>query len=177
MANQPTVVMEAFLAGVAAWCAGKSPVEVPIYLPAHNGRRTAWLAGMEATRAFAATAGDLDQPSAEAIRQQGVEAPAPTIEELEAILNSGDSRSVRILPNGTIQTVPDAPSIGTKWRHANGNTYTVRMITNAPDDDRYPRTVVYQGQNGELWSRRSDDWHRSMTIIPDPAAEEWDPQP
>jgi hypothetical protein len=63
----------------------------------------------------------------------------------------------------------NAPLIGSMWHHRNGNRYRVLMFTNtctdAPDE-RYPVMVVYQNQsNGTVWSRRLDDWHRSMTEI------------
>jgi len=28
-------------------------------------------------------------------------------------------------------------------------------------------TIVYQGLNSKFWSRRADDWHRSMIVVPD----------
>ena len=58
------------------------------------------------------------------------------------------------------------PAPGSRWQHRNGNVYTVLYITNKPDELRYPKTVVYQGDNGEVWSRRADDWARSMTALP-----------
>jgi len=52
------------------------------------------------------------------------------------------------------------------WQHRNGIQYRVLMITNLPDDERYPKTVVYENvDNGSCWSRRHDNWHRSMTYI------------
>lgn len=59
----------------------------------------------------------------------------------------------------------DTPEPGTCWRHYNGHTYVVMHIANTLDDERYPLTVVYQGANGLVWTRRADDWHRSMTEI------------
>ncbi len=61
--------------------------------------------------------------------------------------------------------VGQEPTPGSVWRHRNGNIYTVLHIANEPDDERYPRTVVYQGTNGRIWARRADDWHRSMTSV------------
>lgn len=55
--------------------------------------------------------------------------------------------------------------IGSEWQHKNGNIYTVLCIANEPDDERYPKTIVYQGANGNIWARRYDDWNRSMTKI------------
>lgn len=60
---------------------------------------------------------------------------------------------------------------GSQWTHRNGNRYTVVATANehSTDPERYPITVVYLGTNGRLWSRRADDWHRSMT--PEPPAQ------
>lgn len=62
---------------------------------------------------------------------------------------------------------PEAPKPGSAWRHRNGAVYEVLMITNCESTrDEYPPTVVYRGiGNGKLWSRRLDDWHRSMTLV------------
>jgi hypothetical protein len=60
-----------------------------------------------------------------------------------------------------------APSPGQRWRHRNGNTYTVLLVANLLDEERYPKTVVYIGGNGRVWARRADDWHRSMTYLED----------
>lgn len=60
------------------------------------------------------------------------------------------------------------PAVGSQWEHRNGNTYTVLHIANKPDEPRYPKTVVYQGANGEVWARPADDWHRSMVAKPQP---------
>ena len=54
---------------------------------------------------------------------------------------------------------------GSVWGHMNGNIYSVILIANESDDERYPKTVVYRGLNGKVWARRSDDWHRSMSLI------------
>lgn len=58
------------------------------------------------------------------------------------------------------------PIVHSRWRHRNGNIYKVICVTNLPDEDRYPKTVVYVNEtNHTLWSRRYDDWHRSFTLI------------
>lgn len=60
----------------------------------------------------------------------------------------------------------EVPKVGSAWRHKNGNAYRVVAIANDCDahfSERYPVTVVYQGENGKMWARRADDWHRSMT--------------
>ena len=60
------------------------------------------------------------------------------------------------------------PAQGSVWAHSNGNRYTVLMIANldSQDEVRYPKTVVYQGENGKVWSRAASDWGRSMTPAP-----------
>ena len=59
----------------------------------------------------------------------------------------------------------DEPTPGTIWRHASGRVYTVLFLTNELDIEKYPRTVVYIGSNGKLWSGVLSDWHRRMTRI------------
>ena len=56
-----------------------------------------------------------------------------------------------------------------RWRHSNGNTYTVILIANknSENQDRYPTTVVYMDYNGRTWSKPLSDWHRSMTKMED----------
>jgi hypothetical protein len=52
------------------------------------------------------------------------------------------------------------------WKHHSGTIYQVLYITNLPDDEKYPTTVVYQNLvNRTLWSRRADDWLRSFTPL------------
>lgn len=57
--------------------------------------------------------------------------------------------------------------IGSNWRHSNGNEYTIKFFTNvnSTDIERYPPTVVYQGNNELLWSRPVNDWHRSFVPL------------
>ena len=55
------------------------------------------------------------------------------------------------------------PEVGEWWVHRNGNRYEVVAIANLPDEERYPKTIVYKGENGNIWARRFDDWHRSFT--------------
>ena len=59
------------------------------------------------------------------------------------------------------------PQVGSIWKHTNGNIYTVTGITNlySEDMEKYPVTVIYQGANGNLWSRTADNWHTSMSFI------------
>lgn len=69
-----------------------------------------------------------------------------------------------VLEHGTApaEALPP-PAPGSVWVHRSGTEYHVLHLANEPNDDRYPLTVVYQGPNGKVWSRRADDWHRSMT--------------
>lgn len=60
---------------------------------------------------------------------------------------------------------PLEPVVGSRWQHTNGNFYTVVLLANKHDNPRYPRTVVYAGDNGEVWARPASDWHRSMTLV------------
>jgi hypothetical protein len=59
------------------------------------------------------------------------------------------------------------PTLGSRWRHTNGNYYTVTGYSNdtAPSD-KYPLTIHYQGDNGNQWSRQLSRWHDSMTFVP-----------
>lgn len=63
---------------------------------------------------------------------------------------------------------PAAPAPYSVWRHRNGNEYVVILLTNCGSvrADKYPPTVVYRNaHHGALYSRRLDDWHRSMTFV------------
>ena len=57
--------------------------------------------------------------------------------------------------------------VGSKQEHTNGNKYEVIAIANKPTmhPDKYPNTVVYQGNNGKIWCRKLSDWSRSMKLI------------
>ncbi len=59
-----------------------------------------------------------------------------------------------------------------RWRHTNGNLYTVLCVANEFTErpEQYPPTVVYQGDNGRIWSRPVSDWSRSMTLVNEVAA-------
>lgn len=58
----------------------------------------------------------------------------------------------------------ELPHVGSKWQHRNGNIYTVTGYANEKTTtDKYPVTVIYQGENGNIWCRPMSDWHRSMT--------------
>jgi hypothetical protein len=57
--------------------------------------------------------------------------------------------------------------VSSRWKHRNGNIYTVTMLANTDStrQDDYPVMVVYRGENGKIWCRAFSDWHRSMTLI------------
>lgn len=59
---------------------------------------------------------------------------------------------------------PVAPAICSRWRHTNGNCYTVLLIANEMNTDQYPLTVVYRDDNGKIWTRRVDDWYRNISM-------------
>ena len=72
-----------------------------------------------------------------------------------------------------INTAPDllrtdAPASTTRWQHTKGAFYTVLLVSNGDSDrpDEYPETVVYQDDNGKVWSRPLSRWHGSMTEVP-----------
>ncbi len=46
------------------------------------------------------------------------------------------------------------PAIGSKWRHHKGGIYTVVIVSNecSTDKDKFPVTIIYQGDNGKVWS-------------------------
>lgn len=53
------------------------------------------------------------------------------------------------------------------WRHTSGDLYEVILFTNVEGTkDKYPTTIVYQNVvNKKYYSRRADDWFRSMTLV------------
>lgn len=56
---------------------------------------------------------------------------------------------------------------GSRWRHRNGQTYIIEVLTNvASTNPKYVPTVVYRNiTNGTAWSRPVADWSRSMTRV------------
>ena len=57
--------------------------------------------------------------------------------------------------------------VGEKYKHYNGNVYTVIHLANLKETDDYKTTVVYQGDNGLVWTRPIKDWNRSFTNLED----------
>lgn len=60
-------------------------------------------------------------------------------------------------------------NVGSRWKHKNGNIYTILAFTNIFSEklDEYPVMIVYQGENGKVWSREYTRWHGSMTLLED----------
>jgi hypothetical protein len=58
---------------------------------------------------------------------------------------------------------------GHKFKHTNGNIYTVLFLTNTQAEPErwkdHPIDVIYEGANGNKWSRPLSDWFRSFTKI------------
>lgn len=63
------------------------------------------------------------------------------------------------------------PSPASIWQHTSGRRYTVLCVANMFTDrpEQYPVTIVYQGDNGRIWSRPAIDWARSMHPVSDGA--------
>lgn len=68
--------------------------------------------------------------------------------------------------NNTEQTL-QAITPGSTWRHASGRQYVVLLVANEHAERKtdYPLTVVYQGEDGRVWSRLASAWHRSMAPV------------
>lgn len=75
-------------------------------------------------------------------------------------------------PDNKMSTPSDTslPLAGSAWRHHSGRAYTVLLLSNTEGDDpeRFVPTVVYQGEDGRVWSRPVSDWHRSMSLLAAP---------
>lgn len=76
-------------------------------------------------------------------------------------------------------SLPEFPELRSVWQHNNGNHYIVEEISNRETvrQDKYPTTVIYRNvKNGNLYSRRLVDWHRSMmlTDMPLPTVDQID---
>ncbi len=60
---------------------------------------------------------------------------------------------------------PPIPKQGELWKHYKGNLYEIVCVTNLPNEERYPLTIVYKTvANGNLWSRPYSDWYRSFEM-------------
>jgi hypothetical protein len=79
-----------------------------------------------------------------------------------------DGVSPLLGPEPSIPTPTGFPpvTIGSRWKHTNGIPYVVYDITNVTSKNpNYPVMVSYRGENGNRWSRRLDDWYRSMVPV------------
>lgn len=55
------------------------------------------------------------------------------------------------------------PVVGSLWRHANGELYTVDGLSNlGSPDPEHPPTVAYHGRLMQACTRSLTDWHRFM---------------
>ncbi len=92
---------------------------------------------------------------------------------VQAGLVRAQSNGEGILPDFSLteagrQALAPRPIVaeGSVWRHHSGRLYTVLFLANNEGDsikDKYPVTVVYQGENGRRWAGPLSDWHRRMT--------------
>ncbi len=48
--------------------------------------------------------------------------------------------------------------IGSSWRRWSGECYKVVGFTNQVNSKKYPLTVVYKNDDGEMWSRAFEGW-------------------
>ncbi|HDR9163628.1 TPA: hypothetical protein QDB28_004032 [Burkholderia vietnamiensis] len=60
------------------------------------------------------------------------------------------------------------PQAGAEYMHCDGNTYTVLLVTSAPDDgehaEKFPQTVIYRAPDGRVWPLSLDRFRMSMTL-------------
>jgi NTP pyrophosphatase (non-canonical NTP hydrolase) len=90
----------------------------------------------------------------------------------EATARAELKRYCEYLNSGPAERPPE-PECFSYWEHSSGAIYQVLFLANRHDNPRYPRTVIYQGPNGSIWSRPFADWYRSFTPVKtfeDPAA-------
>lgn len=51
-------------------------------------------------------------------------------------------------------------------RHHSGRIYTILEIANSSaPSDRFPKTVVYMGANGNIWAREESEFLEKFTVI------------
>ena len=75
-----------------------------------------------------------------------------------------NTRAARLAREGWTPPVAVDPEVGSIWKHYNGGVYEVIAIANTLDTEKYPKAVIHKGvNNGLVWTRRADDWHRSYT--------------
>lgn len=60
----------------------------------------------------------------------------------------------------------DYPILGQEYKHENGNIYVVLHVTNtASSNPNYVPQVVYQGRNGNVWSRPLSEWNEKFILV------------
>lgn len=58
------------------------------------------------------------------------------------------------------------PQPSQRWKHYNGNEYTVIALSNEYSEElEHPPTVVYQGDNGRMWSRTLRSFMAKLTFV------------
>lgn len=88
--------------------------------------------------------------------------------EAEGPTSVNQEKAVHLWNNRYPYETGEEPEVNEVWKHYNGNLYEVLMLTNTSVEqtDKYPHTIVYKNiNNGTVWSRRLDDWHRSFTFV------------
>jgi hypothetical protein len=59
----------------------------------------------------------------------------------------------------------DTPKEDTQWQHRKGGIYTVLLLTSEPGEDKadkFPRSVVYKGEDGRVWTCTLESWYSSF---------------
>lgn len=70
--------------------------------------------------------------------------------------------------NETIEGVSPEILPNTIWAHHSGRFYEVISLTNRPNTEAYPLTIIYksfQGEPNQTWSGSPSDWYRRMSRI------------
>lgn len=58
------------------------------------------------------------------------------------------------------------PTFGSRWEHHSGRIYTVLGVANTENaNPKYPITVVYVGENGNLWAKTLSNFLETMCEI------------
>ena len=54
--------------------------------------------------------------------------------------------------------------LGSKWIHHNGLKYTIILIANTGFDNfQYPITIIYKGDNGNVWAEQLDNFLEKLS--------------
>lgn len=60
------------------------------------------------------------------------------------------------------------PIRGSQWKHHKGGIYTVLLVTSEPGEDKadkFPRSVVYRGEDDRVWTRTLESWYESFKLL------------